>query len=104
LSLQHIKRDIEELKKSTNIGHLQELLKRNPDDLTDSECCQLLMEVSIRQIPPNIIKVIGERAYKTNGKSLSGVSTERLREIRDEAHEMTKECSENEPAAVKKRA
>lgn len=92
MSLQQIKRDLDKLKESTDIGHLQELLKRNPGDLTDSEMCQLLMNFPVRRIPHNVFGVLRERWLETDGKSLSGVSTERLIEIRDELHEMRKGC------------
>jgi hypothetical protein len=48
VSLQQVKLDIDRLKESTGIGHLQELLKCDPDTLTDAEICQLFMEVPIR--------------------------------------------------------
>lgn len=92
--MQQIKRDLEKLKESTYIGHLQELLKRNPYDLTDSDLCQLLMIFPVSRIPQDMFGVLRERWLETDGKSLSGVSTERLIEIRDELHKMRKECCE----------
>ena len=94
MSFQQIRRDIDLLKESTGVGHLQELLRRNPDDLTDSEMCQLLMNFPVSRIPQDMFGVLRERWLETDGKSLSGVSTERLIEIRDELHKMRKECCE----------
>jgi hypothetical protein len=94
LSLQQIKRDLDKLKESTDIGHLQELLKCNPDDLTDSDLCQLLMGVPVKQLPSNFFITTRKRWMETDGKSLSGVSTERLKEIIDELHNTHKECCE----------
>lgn len=92
MSLQQIKRDLDKLKESTDIGHLQELLKRNPNDLTDSDLCQLLMNFPVSRIPLNVFGVLRERWLETNGESLSGVSTERLVEIRDDLQKMRKGC------------
>ena len=83
------------------------LLKRNPENLTDSELDLLLMEVPVKQLYPIHINEANERlrkAHKTNGHALLGVSTERLREILNELREMTKGDSENEPAAIEKRS
>jgi hypothetical protein len=86
VSLQQVKRDIDRLKESTGIEHLQELLKRDPDILTDAEICQLFMKVPVRQLQSNVFEVATRRWIASGGTSLSGVSTERLRAILDESH------------------
>ena len=102
MSLQQVKRDIDRLKESTGIGHLQELLKRDPDTLTYAEICQLFMEVPVRQLSSNVFEVAKQRWIASGSTSLSGVSTERLRAMLDESHEMTRGCSGNEFVAIEK--
>lgn len=90
MSLQQLKTEIDRLKESTGIDHLKELLKSDPNTLTDSEICELFMGVPVLHVPSNLFEVAKQRWIDSGGTSLSGVSTERLLQMRDEIKECKK--------------